>query len=134
MKQFLIASYVVVALLIGGYAVAHYLDVLPDRELGAAGVYLLTGSGTKGEKSIASNNDTKIIDINTSRQYLEICKVNATNNVTFSLGVNSSASADSGIQLNNNRPCFIANDLNLVTGAFWALASPSAASISYQEF
>jgi hypothetical protein len=81
-------------------------------------------------------NDTKIISANGARQYIEICKVSAlsTSNTTFSLSVNASASQDSGIQLNNNRPCFVSNDLNLITGGFWALASPSAASLSYSEF
>lgn len=132
MKQFLLATYVIASLLVGGFVIARNFDVLPD--FGGAGVHILSGTGTKGEKNIAANNDTVIVTANPSRQYLEICKVSATNAVQFSLGVAGSASFDQGIQLNNNRPCFVSNDTNLVTGGFWGLASPSAASVSFQEF
>lgn len=123
----------ILGLLVGGFFVARYADVLPDS-FGDAGVHVLSGAGSGGEKSISASNDTKIVSANTARQYIEICKSSPLSTGTFSLAVNSSASIESKITLNANRPCFISDDSNLVTGGFWGIASPSAASVSYQEF
>ena len=134
-------SFYITLLVLSGFLLGELFgafDVVPDEfqpDLGGAGVYQLTGAGTRGEVLVSASNDTRVVVTNTARTYLEICKTNSVaSNVVISMSVNASASHSTGITLSNFRPCFISNDNNLVMGGFWAIASPSAASLSYQQW
>lgn len=101
---------------------------------GGTDVAVFTGNSTGGETLIAAGNDTKFLSANVARRYVRICKTNTQNSQSqISFAIGSSASDGRGFILDSRAPCVVFTD-PLVTGAMWAMASPSAASISYAEF
>ena len=124
---------IIVVLLALSFLAGYYSK--QANPLGAAGENLFTGIATTGEISVATT-DTNVVGRDSARQYLKICKTNPSSSDLrqITLAVNASASHGRGFVLDARVPCQEFAGLTLVTGLIEAVASPSAASVSYTSW
>lgn len=124
-----------IAVFIGGILAIKVAVPKAELNAGAAGVTLFTGSSTNGSTLVATSGG-EVVPRSSGRSYLIICKTaqSSTDTRQVTLAVNASPSFSRGILLDSTHRCWESNDLNLVTGEFNGVASPSAASVSYSQW
>lgn len=123
------------AFLVGGFVLVLVVSHVLPHSLGAsAQTIIFTGSSNNGEVSIATT-DTNILEKNPARNYLKVCKTSPmSDNRQITFAINSSASHGRGFILDNRVPCMEFGDTNVITGLLEAVASPSAASVSFSWY
>jgi hypothetical protein len=132
-KELIVTILVGTLIVASGVALALRLNPAPQG-LGDAGVTRMEGAATSGETLVATT-DTNLVAKNAGRQYLIVCKTNTQNNQSqISFSINASASHGRGVVLDSRHPCWESNDLDLFTGLLEAVASPSAASVSWMYY